>query len=224
MRFLKWVALAIAILAISSFAGWRYVIDWRPSPARFPVQGVDVSHHQGAIDWVAVRRAGASFAYIKATEGGDHRDSRFEANWIDAHEAGLRRGAYHFFTLCRPGADQARNFIATTPADADALAPVVDLEFVGNCAARPSRDALLRELAIFLERIEAHAGQRAILYVIEDFDRHYRVTEAFDRPLWLRGLFRQPDYGAPPWTIWQASAFRRMPGIEGGVDWNVMRP
>ncbi|MBC7987196.1 MAG: glycoside hydrolase family 25 protein [Sphingomonadaceae bacterium] len=188
------------------------------------MQGVDVSHHQGAIDWPAVRRAGASFAYIKATEGGDHRDNRFAENWGEARAAGLRRGAYHFFTLCRSGTDQARNFIATVPAEPDTLPPAVDLEFVGNCAARPSREALLREIATFLERVEAHAGQHAILYVLEDFDAHYRVTEAIDRPLWLRGLFRQPRYGARPWTIWQASAFRHMRGVRGGVDWNVMRP
>ena len=58
---------------------------------------------------------------VKATDGGDHLDPMFRKNWRDASEAGLKRGAYHFFTLCRPGAVQAAHFIATAPREAGAL-------------------------------------------------------------------------------------------------------
>src|SRR5437016_295645 len=40
-----------------------------PPKDRYPVRGIDVSHYQGAIEWVKVKRAEISFAYIKATEG-----------------------------------------------------------------------------------------------------------------------------------------------------------
>src|SRR5262245_48058079 len=89
--------------------------------------GVDVSHHQGHIAWAKLPRQGVDFAYIKATEGGDHADSRFSINWRAAHAAGIRRGAYHFFTLCRSGREQAYHFIRHVPVDAAALAPAVDL-------------------------------------------------------------------------------------------------
>jgi lysozyme len=203
---------------------YSYAIHWRPSLRHYPVQGIDVSHHQGNVDWSKVRAAGVAFAYIKATEGGDHRDADFTKNWHQSRAAGLRHGAYHFYTLCRPAADQAANFIAAVPREPDALAPVVDLEFGGNCSARPSREVLLRELTIFLMAIEQHAGRAAILYITREFDEAYGITRAFDRPLWLRRMLLPPNYGARPWTIWQASAFRSVDGIEGRVDWNVMRP
>ena len=71
-----------------------------------------MSGHQDVIDWKRVADDGIAFAYIKATEGGDFVDDRFRENWRNAGTAALDRGAYHFFTLCRPGDEQARNFLA----------------------------------------------------------------------------------------------------------------
>ncbi|WP_266096794.1 GH25 family lysozyme, partial [Acinetobacter baumannii] len=71
------------------------------SPRRLAVHGVDVSRWQGEIDWVKLRSQGANFAYIKATDGGDHLDPMFVRNWHAAEAAGLKRGAYHFFYWCR---------------------------------------------------------------------------------------------------------------------------
>ena len=201
---------------------WLYASSWHPPDRLYPIQGIDVSHHQGAIDWKRIKRQGVDFAYIKATEGADHRDRLFAANLKASAAAGIPRGAYHFFTLCRSGAEQAANFVAAVPRNRRLLPPVVDLEFGGNCAARPSRDTLLQELNAFLARVEAHAGRRAILYLTQEFEAAYAVSAAIDRPLWLRSLVRRPAYGARPWTLWQASNFRRLRGISGRVDWNVV--
>src|SRR5687768_3711582 len=76
---------------------------WHPSEARYPTQGIDVSHHQGVIEWSLLSGQGVDFAYIKASEGGDFVDPAFARNWDGAGRAGIRRGAYHFFTLCRSG-------------------------------------------------------------------------------------------------------------------------
>ena len=67
--------------------------------------------HQGPIDWQRVAGDGIGFVYMKATEGGDWVDATFAPNWAGARAAGLKVGAYHFFTLCRAGADQAANFL-----------------------------------------------------------------------------------------------------------------
>jgi lysozyme len=216
---------ALALGALAALAGgiYAYALQWRPSPASYPLQGVDVSHHQGEIHWPSIKAAGADFAYIKATEGGTHRDTRFGENWVGAQDAGLRHGAYHYYTLCRPAAEQATNFIATVPREAEALPPAVDLEFGGNCAARPDRETLVGELKIFLEMIEAHAGKPAILYVTREFEDEYAVSRAIDRTLWLRRLFLAPNYGERPWVMWQASSIRRIEGVEGPIDWNVVR-
>ena len=218
------VLLLAGLAGAMALAGWLYARGWRPDPARFPLQGIDVSHHNGAIDWAVVHAEGADFAYIKATEGATLRDPRFAENWRAARAAGIRRGAYHFFTLCRGGAEQAHNFIATVPRDAAALPPAIDLEFGGNCAARPGRDALIAELRAFLTRIETHSGKPALLYVTGEFEDAYGITRAVERPLWARRLFAEPAYGARPWVMWQASNMRRVAGIAGPVDWHVGRP
>ncbi|HYI49276.1 MAG TPA: GH25 family lysozyme [Allosphingosinicella sp.] len=224
----RWLVAVGALLAILGGAGlalWLHAPHWHPSDGSWPSQGIDVSHHQGMIDWTKLPAQGVDFAYIKASEGGDHRDTRFAENWRASRAAGIRRGAYHFFTLCRPGADQAANFIAAVPAEADALPPAVDLEYMGNCAGRrPTLEAFHAELAAFLAAVEAHYRKPALLYLTEEFDRAYQVSARVDRPLWLRSLIFEPRFGARPWTLWQVSSFRRLDGIAGPVDWNVARP
>src|SRR5438128_304537 len=90
----------IVIAPLLALAGYAVLSSkaWHPSDARYPEQGIDVSHHQGAIDWAVLPAQGVDFAYIKATEGGDHVDRLFARNWQAAADAGMKRGAYHFFT------------------------------------------------------------------------------------------------------------------------------
>ncbi|HEX9964913.1 MAG TPA: GH25 family lysozyme [Allosphingosinicella sp.] len=218
------MGLAFLLASLLAVAALLYSGHWHPSDRRFPTQGIDVSHHQGPIDWRQLPAQGVDFAYIKASEGGDHRDRAFAANWSGARRAGIPRGAYHFFTLCRPGSDQAANFIAAVPADADALPPAVDLEYMGNCR-RPVTPAQLHsELAAYIGAVEAHYRKPVLLYLTAEFDEAYQVSARVDRPLWLRSLIRRPRFGARPWHVWQVSNFRRLRGIEGRVDWNVQRP
>ena len=219
------ILLAALIVAVAIAGGiLLYAPHWHPSDRAFPQQGIDVSHHQGVIDWSALPAQGVDFAYIKASEGGDFRDRRFTENWAGARAAGIQRGAYHFFTLCRSGAEQAANFIAAVPAEPDALPPAVDLEYMGNCDRPLSVDAFHAELAAYLRLVEAHYRRPALLYLTEEFDRAYQVSARVDRPLWLRNLVFEPGFGARPWRLWQVSNFRQLRGIAGRVDWNVARP
>jgi lysozyme len=201
------LALGLAILLLAMLLVWQGLRGWAPSRADYPVQGIDVSHHQGKIDWPRVKAHGVDFAYLKATEA-----------------AGVRRGAYHFFTLCRLARDQATNFITTVPRDRQALPPVIDLEFGGNCKDRPDRKVLLAEVATFIKMVESHAEKPVMLYVTREFENAYQVSAAFRRPLWLRSMLLTPSYGSHPWVMWQGSSFARVDGIEGRVDWNVLKP
>ncbi len=91
------LASAVVILAGLGAAGvWAGRLH-RPYPSRqdFPVRGVDVSNHQGAVDWQRVRAAGFVFTYIKASEGRTFSDPDFVTLSIGARRAGLRVGAYH---------------------------------------------------------------------------------------------------------------------------------
>jgi lysozyme len=221
---LRKLASTFVALVLLAALGWRFATRWAPDRQTYPTQGIDVSHHQGEIDWNAARSAGVDFVYIKASEGSDMRDDRFAANWAGAATADIKRGAYHFFSLCRPGREQATNFIALVPREAEALPHALDLEFGGNCGKRPPRDALLGEVATFIQMVEAHSEKPMILYVTREFEDQYRVSEAIDRPLWLRRTGLEPSYGNHPWVMWQANPRRRVDGIAGPVDWDVVRP
>ena len=70
-----------------------------PKISQYPVRGIDVSHHQGKIEWNKVKQENIHFVYIKATEGGDFKDLEFKRNWNEASKVGLLKGAYHFFYI-----------------------------------------------------------------------------------------------------------------------------
>ena len=102
--------------------------DDLPKPSDYPIHGIDVSKYQGTIDWGAVAGSGVKFVWIKATEGGDHLDERFQANWQGAKEAGIPHGANHFVYWCRPPIEEATWFEQNVPVEDDALPPVLDVE------------------------------------------------------------------------------------------------
>jgi lysozyme len=212
------------LVVVLLLAAWWFVWlpKWRPGLREGERFGIDVSAHQGVIDWRAVARDDIRFAYIKATEGGDFVDRRFAENWRGAGEAGLDRGAYHFFTLCTDGAAQAANFLRAAPPESDTLAPAVDLELAGNCNARPSPSQLDTELSRFLSLIEDAWHTKAVLYVGDEFERRYPVRERLGRPLWHRRFLRRPNVDG--WIVWQLHGYARVEGIKGGVDLDVMRP
>ena len=210
-------------LAIAAAVVWfLWLPDYRPHLDQGERYGVDVSNHQGEIDWVRVRRDSIAFAYIKATEGGDFVDRRFSANWEAASKAGLRTGAYHFFTLCTPGETQARNFLRVVPNDPQALPPAVDLELAGNCTDRPARATVLRELSEFLRLVEPAFGRRALLYIGDDFEDRYQVRRTSNRALWHRRFLLRPD--VERWVVWQVMGWANIEGIKGDADLDVMRP
>jgi lysozyme len=218
------VLAGLGLLVVGAAGLWLFATSWAPARADYPVQGIDVSQRQGAIDWRKARADGVDFAYIRATHGARSRDGRFADNWQAAREAGVRRGAYHVYSLCHLANDQATRFIATVPREADALPAAIDLALTPDCTARPDRSIVLRELALFIQMVEAHGGKPAILYLTQEFDDAYQISGAIDRSLWLRRTGLAPSYGTHPWVLWQANPHRRVDGIDGPVDWNVLRP
>jgi lysozyme len=221
----RWlVALVVAVAAgvVSMSMAWRLLLpDYRPPLHDGEAYGIDVSEHQGRIDWNAVSRDHVAFAYLKATEGEDHVDRWFPRNWSGAARAGITRGAYHFFTLCARGEEQARNFLHAVPSDLASLPPALDLELAGNCHARPSRAAVELELRTYLQQVEAATGRRVVLYVAGDFEQRYAVRESFDRPAWSRRLLRRPSEDG--WVVWQVDGVAHVNGVQGDVDLDVFR-
>jgi lysozyme len=194
-----------------------------PDLQRYPIRGVDVSHHQGEIDWTRLQRRDVHFAYIKASEGATLRDARFVSNWQRAVTAGVTPGAYHFFTLCKSGAEQARNFLAAlSDVTGSGLPPAVDLEFGGNCKRRPAQQHFTRELHSFLEEVERATGCMPVLYVTQDFYRPYVAGRIQGYPLWVRNIFGAPRlHEGADWLLWQYANRGRMPGVDAFIDLNV---
>lgn len=185
------------------------------------VIGIDVSSHQDAIDWPQVAGDGISFAYIKATEGTGYTDPRFAENWSGAQEAGITAGAYHYFTLCSPGAEQAEDFLAAAPPDDSALPPALDLEFDGACDERPEADHAQEEIDEFTAVIEEAWGRRLVIYSSAEWREHYGLPVQDGRPDWLFSEGERP--AEPNWAVWQLRFDGTVAGISGGVDIDVAR-
>ena len=230
-RGLAVIAIALAVLAASGeIALSRSLSDKKPHRAvaaahTMPIQGIDVSYWQGDIDWQKVGESGVHFAFIKATEGGDHFDPKFHENWHGAKRAGVARGAYHFMYWCRPAHEQVLWFMLNVPADSDALPPVLDLEWNSHSKTCPHsipRDKALAKIKIMLEAMQAHSGKRPIIYTDPKFHREVLEGEFTDYHFWLRSVAAKPEtiYRGRNWAFWQFTTTGRVPGIQGGVDRN----
>jgi lysozyme len=217
----RWRVLSVA-------AGLTVGLLWlsRPAPVRplskfpaaFPVRGLDISHHNGAIDWAQVRNAGLQFVWVKATEGGDMVDARFRENVAQARAAGLKVGAYHFFTFCRPGAAQAENFLSMLRASAGVSMVAVDVESVGNCRREVPPQQVRGELERWLALVEAGWGRPAVIYTTPDAAEVF--LPGLDRALWVRSMSGEPQL---KWSFWQFRPAGQVPGIEGAVDLDVFK-
>ena len=191
-----------------------------------PIHGIDVSRHQGAIDWRAVAQAGTRFAFIKATDGGDHLDPNFRRNWDEARAAGIPRGAYHFYYFCRPAREQAQWFIRNVPKEANSLPHVLDMEWnhkSPTCKLRPPAETVRAEMQVFLDMLERHYGKRPIVYTTIDFFDRNELASFKGNDWWLRSVAAHPDdlYGKHPFLFWQYTGTGEVPGIDGDADINV---
>lgn len=110
---LFWIALAVlAVVAgtlVHRYAFMREGVT--PSEEEYPVRGIDISSHNGDIDFGALKQAGIDFVLIKASEGSSFKDPRFYTNIARARKAGLKVSAYHFFRFDATGYMQALNFL-----------------------------------------------------------------------------------------------------------------
>ena len=186
----------------------------------YPVKGIDLSAHNGVVDFDSVAADSVEFVYLKATEGIDFCDSRFDANFRAARDAGLKVGAYHYFRFNTDGARQAEHFMATI-GDRDPDLPLaIDVEIYGNAASHDDA-AVVNELAAMIEMLEHH-GWRVMIYTNKNGYRRFVEDKFTTVDLWICSLSGVPDEGLP-WNYWQHSHRGRVRGINGDVDLNTLR-
>ena len=168
MRRIFTIIVVVAVIAALAVGLMVYTGSLRLNHPTQPVHGVDVSHYQGEIDWPVLAGQDIQFAFVKATEGSIYTDETFEANWQGAQAAGLRVGAYHFFSYDSDGLSQAENYIAAVPVLPGALPPVIDVEFYGDYFREtPEAGDVLPQLTAMVEALRDHYGVDPILYVTE---------------------------------------------------------
>ena len=233
---MHWVFTAIGAVALLAFFYYFFIrpysYRWKPCygykgygvclPINYKVHGIDVSHHQGEIDWEAVKATDKQeypirFVFMKATEGGDHKDRLFVDNFRQAREVGLVRGAYHFYNPNTDPIRQADFFISQVKLETGDLAPVLDIE------RKPRSKAQLQaDLVKFLNRLEQHYGVKPIIYTSYKYRLHYLDTpELSSYPLWIAHYYVDALSYDGPWQFWQHTDYGTVPGIEENVDLNV---
>lgn len=193
------------------------------------IPGIDVSHWQDRINWPAVKNAGKRYVFIKATEGTSYSDPSFPANWQGAREAGILRGAYHFFRPMQDAQRQAEFFCAAFQMEDGDLPPVLDLEVSENL--KPA--TIIQRTETWLAEVENRTGRRPIIYSGVNFlNTSFQVSPGKppawvkDYILWIANYLApsatQPylPQGWPKWTFWQHSASGQVNGIVGNVDLN----
>lgn len=205
--------------------------DWTDEPRGrrpwdYDIHGVDVAKYQGLIDWNRLRKEGIAFAFIKATEGGDHTDERFATNWIGAKLAGMPRGAYHFYYFCRNAIEQADWYIQHVPKERTMLPPVLDMEWnhqSRTCKLRPEPEVVRREMAVYLNRVKRHYDKDPIVYTTIDFYKDNELWRMRGINFWLRSVAAHPEdlYPNQKWLFWQYTGTGRIPGVDGDIDINV---
>lgn len=221
----RFAALA-ALLALGA-GGWLWwrAQHWAPPREQFPVQGVLIGAADGAADFKALRAIGADFVYLEASEGASARDSRFAANLRRVQGSGLRYGAVHAYDPCVPAERQAANFVTTVPRDETLLPPAIALDKPAeDCPDPVSEAAVESELTTFLNQVEGHVGQPAVLKLSPEFEARYRIARRIERNLWLTRDWRQPDYAGRPWTLWTANGALRTEAGDAPVRWVVVQP
>ncbi len=189
------------------------------SGTSFAIQGIDVSHYQGSINWTSVKNSGKKFAFMKATEGTTYTDPKFATNWAGAKSAGLIRGAYHF---AHPGTDpvaQADFFINTVNPTSGDLQMMLDLETTDGKTPSQVRSWTVS----FINRISSRTGRPGIIYTGFYFWRDSAGNRSnLNCPLFLAAYVTDPnDYVPAAWsffTFWQYTDTGSVSGISGNVD------
>lgn len=181
--------------------------------------GIDVSHHQGDIEWKAVARdRQIQFVYIKATQGATIRDGRYKKNIKEARRNGLKCGSYHFLSAQSPIRKQFAFFKSVVKKRQQDLIPMVDVEREG---VRGWTDRQLRDsLQLFCRLMKQHYGKAPLIYSHFGFYNQH-LAPHFNHYFLFLGKYSWPPptiKGIGRHNIWQYSERGRIKGIKGYVD------
>jgi GH25 family lysozyme M1 (1,4-beta-N-acetylmuramidase) len=212
---------------LGTFLGLYALLGSAPEAAAAPLNGIDVSNHQGNVNWASIRSAGITFAFAKATEGTGFIDAFINQNIAGMKRNGIIPGAYHFG---HPGSDPTTqaNLFTNVVRNANGgtfsglLQLVLDLEVTdGRTPAQ-----VWAWTQTFVARVKAVTGRPCIIYTGFFFwrDSVGNPNNNLNCPLWLAAYVSNPNNFVPQawsgvgWAFWQYTASGSVPGVSGNVD------
>ena len=190
--------------------------------AQWNVFGIDISKHQGKIDWNNVdlifEEHKIHFTFIRATYGNTKVDKFFKQNWNAKKNPRIICGAYQYYRPNQNSLKQAQLFINTVKLKKGDLPPIIDIE---EKPTNQSMKSLKIGMQKWLDKIEKHYGVKPIIYSNKTFYENFLRTEFKDYPLWIanhNATMKPTNYN---WKFWQYSTHGKVNGINGSVDINV---
>ncbi len=191
------------------------------------VYGIDVSEHNGSLNWQKIRDSGISFAIVRSGYGVSHQDTQFQNNMAGALACGLPVGIYHFsYALSIQGAKKEAEFCQSLlePYESQIVLPVFfDFEYDTVRYGKTQGVSLGKQqfndhAAAFLEAMEEAGHTPGIYYNLD-----YKKTMVDEARLGDYVQWYAQYNSSPSWTgydLWQKSSSHTIPGLSGTFDLN----
>ena len=186
------------------------------------MKGIDVSVHNGKIDWQKVKNAGIDFAILRAGYGrlASQKDEKFEQNYSSAKAAGIPIGAYWYsYAMSEDEARlEADVFLSIIKGKQFEFPVYYDVEEQKQFALGKEKvSAIMRA---FLERVEASGYFVGLYGSASSLNTHTSDDIKSRYTIWLAHWVNQTSYGGA-YGIWQHSEKGRVDGINGNVDLDI---
>ena len=215
MNICKYIITLVCLLGGTGVSAQGYQVQCEDTCSH--VHGIDLSHYQGEVFWEAIGdNSKMAYVYLKATEGGDRIDDKYEQNIVLAHKYGLKVGSYHFFRPKTPLKLQLENFKAQCRPSQQDLIPMIDVETKQGL----SNDAFRDSLMTFLTMVEEAYHQKPLVYTGTNFYNKYMSGLMNGYKL----MIAQYSSNEPvlndgnDYMLWQYTGKGHIDGIRGYVD------
>lgn len=215
MNICKYIITLVCLLGWAGVSAQDYQVQCEDTCSH--VHGIDLSHYQGEVFWEAIGdNSKMAYVYLKATEGGDRIDDKYEQNIELAHKYGLKVGSYHFFRPKTPLKLQLENFKAQFRPSQQDLIPMIDVETKQGL----SNDAFRDSLMTFLTMVEKAYHQKPLVYTGTNFYNKYMsgIMNGYKLMIAQYSSNEPVLNDGNDYMLWQYTGKGHIDGIRGYVD------
>lgn len=191
--------------------------------------GIDVSEHNGALDWAKIKAAGIGFAIIRTGYGVSHVDNYFTRNMEGALAQGIPIGVYHFsYALNATGAANEAAFVLkllqpykdqlTLPIFYDFEYDTVD--YARKCGVTLGKESFNSHTTAFCEAVKSAGYTPGTYYNLDYLRRYVDIDRVGGYVQWYAQYASTASTSG--WGLWQYSSSYTIPGCSGRFDANVL--